>query len=561
MKRKMGYGLIAVMLLLSACSSNGGGGEATGSATPSGSEASAPSESGSPAATGGTQDPLGKYETPIEVTTARSLGSTVTFAEGESLDNNVWYRGYQEDLGIVLKNEWTVPEGQYGQKMNVSIASGNIPDIVTVDLTQLQKLIESDMIMDLTDVFEQYASELTKTTLSMDGGVGWTAATFGGKKMALPSTASVIDGTQMIWIREDWLKKVGMDAPKTIDDVWSVAEAFVKQKPGGQAKTYGLGLGKDIYSGYGGIGGLAYGLKAYPKAWVAGADGKLAYGSVQPEMKEALAKLQEMFKAGLIDPEFGVYDANKVNELITSGQIGLFYGQHWNAFWPLPDGFKNDPEANWMPYPIASADGSPASSLAGNGAVFFYAVKKGAKNPEALVKLLNYSLEKQYGPNGRDKRFFNNEDTNMNLYAYAAVTAQDPLQNINIYRGVKQALESKSDAGLSFDAKDNYESINKYLAGDEAFWGSYKWSGPEGALSVEDAYDNNGQVTLNGFLGAPTETMLKKGSTLDTLELETFTKIILNAASIDTFDTFVANWNKLGGEEITNEVNEWAASK
>ena len=309
------------------------------------------------------------------------------------------------------------------------------------------------------------------------------------------------------------------------------------------------------------IGGLAYGLKAYPKAWVAGADGKLAYGSVQPEMKAALAKLQEMFKAGLIDPEFGVYDANKVNELITSGQIGMFYGQHWNAFWPLPDGFKNDPEANWMPYPIVSADGSSASSLAGNGAVVFYAVKKGAKNPEALVKLLNYSLEKQYGPNGRDKRFFNNEDTNMNLYAYAAVTAQDPLQNINIYRGVKQALESKSDAGLSFDAKDNYESINKYLSGDEAFWGSYKWSGPEGALSVEDGYDNNGQVTLNGFLGAPTETMLKKGSTLDTLELETFTKIILNAASIDTFDTFVANWNKLGGEEITNEVNEWAASK
>ncbi len=561
MKRKMGYGLLAVMLLLSACSSNGGGGEATGSAAPSGSEASAPSESGSPSATGGTQDPLGKYETPIEVTTARSLGSTVTFAEGESLDNNVWYRGYREDLGIVLKNEWTVPEGQYGQKMNVSIASGNIPDIVTVDLTQLQKLIESDMIMDLSDVFEQYASELTKTTLSMDGGVGWTAATFGGKKMALPSTASVIDGTQMIWIREDWLKKVGMDAPKTIDDVWNIADAFVKQKPGGQAKTYGLGLGKDIYSGYGGIGGLAYGFKAYPKAWVAGADGKLAYGSVQPAMKAALAKLQEMFKAGLIDPEFGVYDANKVNELITSGQIGMFYGQHWNAFWPLPDGFKNDPEANWMPYPIVSADGSPASSLAGNGAVFFYAVKKGAKNPEALVKLLNYSLEKQYGPNGRDKRFFNNEDTNMNLYAYAAVTAQDPLQNINIYRGVKQAMESKSDAGLSFDAKDNYESINKYLAGDEAFWGSYKWSGPEGALSVEDAYDNNGQVTLNGFLGAPTETMLKKGSTLDTLELETFTKIILNAASIDTFDTFVANWNKLGGEEITNEVNEWAASK
>ncbi|MCD9022499.1 extracellular solute-binding protein [Cohnella silvisoli] len=557
MKRSILYGTLAFMLFLTACSSNGNNNNTAG--TPSGSApqtSAAASPSAEPA-----KDPLGKYETPIEVTTARSLGSTVQFAEGESLDNNVWYRGYKDDLGIILKNEWTVPDAQYGQKMNVSIASGSIPDIVAVDLTQLQKLIESDMIMDMTEVYEQYASELTKQTLSSDGGVGWTAVTFGGKKMALPSTASVIDGTQMIWIREDWLKKVGLSAPKTIDDVLKIAEAFVKQKPGGQDKTYGLALGKDIYSGYGGIGGLAYGFKAYPKAWVKGADGKLAYGSTQPVMKQALAKLQDMFKAGLIDPEFGVYDANKVNELITSGKIGMFYGQHWNAFWPLPDSFKNDKNANWVPYPIASADSSPASSLASNGALLFYAVKKGAKNPEALVKLLNYSLEKQYGANGRDKRFFNSENTSLNLYAYDAVTAQDPLQNINIYRGVKKAFEAKSDEGLSFDVKDNYGSINKYLAGDNTFWASYKWAGPDGALSVEDYYDQQKLIVLNGFLGAPTATMLKKSSTLDTLELETFTKIILNAAPVDSFDTFVDNWKKLGGDEITKEVNDWAAAK
>jgi len=34
----------------------------------------------------------------------------------------------------------------------------------------------------------------------------------------------------------------------------------------------------------------------------------------------------------------------------------------------------------------------------------------------------------------------------------------------------------------------------------------------------------------------------------------------MNAAPIDDFDSFVTNWKKLGGDQITQEVNEWYAS-
>jgi len=547
--------ILAFMLVMSACSS----GNKNEGASPS-----APSQSASPVASGTASpsaepageavDPLGKYDPPIQLSTVRSLNSSIKFAEGQSIDNNIWYRGYESDLGIKLSNEWSVPETQYGQKLNVAITSNTLPDIFQVDLTQLQKLIDADMIEDLTDVYEKYASPLTKQIIEGDGGTGINAASSGGRLMALPSTTSTLDGTQMLWIREDWLKAVNLPAPKTLDDVRTVAEAFVAQKPSGNPRTYGLGLGKDLFAGYAGIGGLSFGLNAYPKAWVKGADGQLAYGSIQPEMKTALSKLQEMFKAGLIDPEFGVQDANKVNESITSGKIGMFYGQHWNAFWPLPDGFKNDPKADWKPYPIVTADGSPGKSLLGNGAVAFYVVKKGFANPEAVVKLMNYNLNKAYGPNGRDMDFHG--DNIETAYMYAAVAAQHPLQNINIYRDVMKGLEAKSADGLSFDGADNYNSVTKFMEGDASFYGSYKWSGPEGALSIEDSYDKNGMTVMNEFLAAPTETMLKKGTTLETLELETFTKMISGSASLDSFDQFVANWKKLGGDDITKEVNE-----
>ncbi|MGG3280993.1 hypothetical protein [Paenibacillus solani] len=42
---------------------------------------------------------------------------------------------------------------------------------------------------------------------------------------------------------------------------------------------------------------------------------------------------------------------------------------------------------------------------------------------------------------------------------------------------------------------------------------------------------------------------------------ETFTKIIRGAASVDEFDQFVLNWKNLGGDQITQEVNEWYADK
>lgn len=547
--------ILAFMLVMSACSS-GNKNEGASPSAPSQSASPVTSGTASPSAepAGEAVDPLGKYDPPIQLSTVRSLNSSIKFAEGQSIDNNIWYRGYESDLGIKLSNEWSVPETQYGQKLNVAITSNTLPDIFQVDLTQLQKLIDADMIEDLTDVYEKYASPLTKQIIEGDGGTGINAASSGGRLMALPSTTSTLDGTQMLWIREDWLKAVNLPAPKTLDDVRTVAEAFVAQKPSGNPRTYGLGLGKDLFAGYAGIGGLSFGLNAYPKAWVKGADGQLAYGSIQPEMKTALSKLQEMFKAGLIDPEFGVQDANKVNESITSGKIGMFYGQHWNAFWPLPDGFKNDPKADWKPYPIVTADGSPGKSLLGNGAVAFYVVKKGFANPEAVVKLMNYNLNKAYSPNGRDMDFHG--DNIETAYMYAAVAAQHPLQNINIYRDVMKGLEAKSADGLSFDGADNYNSVTKFMEGDASFYGSYKWSGPEGALSIEDGYDKNGMTVMNEFLAAPTETMLKKGTTLETLELETFTKMISGSASLDSFDQFVTNWKKLGGDDITKEVNE-----
>jgi putative aldouronate transport system substrate-binding protein len=545
MKVKYLIMIFAVMLVATACSN---------------SENNLPAKSSSPANEVSEQpqstDPLGKYDQPIQLTTVRSLSSTIKFVKGESIDNNIWYRSYTSDLGIEVSNDWGVPDSQYDQKLNVAITSNNLPDFFMVNKTQLRKLVDADMIEDLSNVYQTYASSLTKQLEKADGGIGIENATFNGKMMALPSSAATLDAADIIWVREDWLKKVGLSGPKTIDDIQAIATAFVKQNPGGTTK-YGIGLGKDLYSGYAGIEGFSNGFKAYPNSWIKDANGNIVYGSIQPEMRSALERLQQMFKAGLIDPEFGVEDSNKLNEDISSSKIGLFYGQHWNAFSPLPDAYKNDPKADWKPYPIVSTDGSLGQPLLGAGASQFFVVKKGVKHPEAVVKLLNYNLEKSSGPNGRDMKFFTTETSNL----YPAILSGDPHQNINIYRDVLRGFKANSADGLSFDGADNYNSILKFQAGDTAFYASNEWAGTGGALSVLDFYDTSNAGVQNEQRGAPTETMLKKGTTLETLEQETFTKIIMGNQPIEAFDKFVEDWKKLGGDDITKEINGQAKQK
>ena len=63
---------------------------------------------------------------------------------------------------------------------------------------------------------------------------------------------------------------------------------------------------------------------------------------------------------------------------------------------------------------------------------------------------------------------------------------------------------------------------------------------------------------INQFYGTPTPTMAEKLPTLQTMESEMITKIIMGDP-IELFDKFVEDWYNLGGTAIVDEVNQWSA--
>jgi len=567
--KSISLGLAAALMLvtvLSGCNSKNSGNEAsspsasqsaTAGASQTASESAPASLAASPA------DPLGKYDPPIEVTVIRPYDENVKFIEGESATDNLWTKQYEEGLGIKIKFDWTLqgPVDQYYQKLNVAIASNDLADIMIVNSGQLKQLAEAGQLADLTDIFQSYGSDFTKKMFADDGGVALSSATFGGKLLGLPRLGSDIDEVPLLWIRKDWLAKLNLPEPKTMADVERIAEAFATQDPDGnnKADTYGLGLSKDLNGGFPGFEGFLNGYHAYYSTWLKDASGQLVNSSIQPEMKTALEALQKLYAAKAIDKEFGTKDGGKVAEAVTGGKLGMYYGAMWTPIWPIQDGKILDPTMEWEPYLIPSADGQPAK-----GQVPFdvpsnqyYVVRKGAEHPEAALKMMNYYYDAHYVKGDKTDPKYDGIET----FKYVILAGAPITENLDVYRKAKKLLEAKDMEGLKTAKEGQLPIIAKYLEGDPNSWGYYKVFGPGGSYSVIEQMLDQSLFMRSEYFGPPTPTMGEKNSTLDTLVKETFTKIIMGAATIDEFEKFVTNWKQLGGDQITKEVNEWAASR
>jgi putative aldouronate transport system substrate-binding protein len=512
------------------------------------------------------KDPFGKFDKLVTYEVARNLGNEVIFKEGESLDNNDWSKLYEEKFNIKLDYVWTVPEDQYVQKVSLTIASGDLPDMMAVPLKDFLALVEDNRVQDLTEVFNEFASPLVKDYAVQDK-LSMDAATFNGKLMGIPNIGNEITAgsAHLLCIRKDWLDNLGLQVPKTIDDVLELAKAFAENDPNksGKKDTFGFGISKEIFqTGLLDNGGFFAGFGAYPKSWIKDSSGNIQYSGIQPQMKEALLKLQELYKAGAIDKEFLVKDRWKAGEDITSGQIGLYYGVGWAGIWMARTKQANL-NAEWVTVELPTLDGKPAMMVSSSPVANkkFYFIKKGVEHPEGLLKLMNASAEMGDGSwfsKENAEKYLHGKigEQNVDFFKYqftgAVASETQPEHAIAVGKAVIDPSSTNKQTVLNDAA-----NINKWLKEKDAtqLTTYYLWNGPDSVFGKFYKYVQNEQIFVEDWDGIPTPTMLESKSTLDKKQLEYYTAIIAGE-DISLFDTFVKEWKALGGDEMTKEVNE-----
>lgn len=512
--------------------------------------------------------PYGKYPETVVYT----LGKTATNFdvldgteyEGDDDVNNAWTRYLKEKLNIQNTNLFEANDGDdYEQKVSMAIVSGEIPDIMVVgDYATLKQLYENDLIADLTEVYENCASDKIKEIYDSYDGVCLETATFDGKLMGLPTT-EISHGPGILWLRKDWMDKCNLAEPKTMEDIYNILQQFLVQDPGGngEGQTAGLVIDPEIAGNSGGSympNNIFTLYGAYPKQWIDDGSGNAVYGSVQPQMKEALEQLSKMYSEGLIDKQFVTRTGDDRKGLLNSGKSGAFFGNWWGA-WEVADSMSLNKEAEWVPYICPVGSDGKVTMFSGNPNSSYVVVRKEFEHPELVMKIASMQFDySRY----QEK----DEEAYKELTDYGELNAGGSIlaTNIDYYDGfprssklVVDALESGDISQLNRNDLTTYLNSKKYLEsledGEEST--SSGWASYNSMLCASLVAETEVNRVMPVFFGS-TQSMALKWPTLEKMEQEMLLKIITGEKPVDYFDEFVETWNKTGGEQITEEVNQ-----
>ena len=513
-----------------------------------------------------TQDPFGKYDPVIKLTTVNmGRGANDTLPEGQTYKDNIWTRAYLDDLGIEVDVLFEAFMGaEASTKMNLLIATGDLPDVFGIDTTLLPQLIKAEQIADLTDVFNDYASQELLDLYSTENGQYILNAVSRNEILyGLPNGGSTTEDTQMLYIRKDWMENLGLELPKNMDDVIAICDAFVNDDPDGDGEddTYGLGFYKTVFSWEVCLTGFFNAFHAYPNTaayfnWIEDGEGGLMPGIKQPEVKTVLLKLNEMYNNGLIDPEFITKNGNAITEDCTQGKIGIFFGGTWEPDWRLKPLKVLEPESDWIIMRIPSVDDTPASTIIQNTSISgISVVNADFEYPEALIKIANLGLKykredyNNYIQDGDNNRFYR--------VAISIPTIEAPNGWI-FSKTLKYAFETGDTSKLNDFGAAMFIRMNKwYEDKDPNEWGAARIYGEDSTFDVVTEYSELGLLKRNEFYGEPGEAFKKHFSPLRDREYEVITKIITGELDISGWDDYLEYWDNQGGKEIEKEVNDW----
>ncbi len=497
----------------------------------------------------------------IEITIGKAGNLDSDLPNGDTVEDNEYTRFLEEELNVDYTLAYQGSSQDIEQKNSLAIASGDIPDVMVVDKTQLTQLVEADLIEDMTDAFNNAVSDDLRSAFEDTGDYGLEQATYDERLMAIPNINPGADGINLLWVREDWLDQLNLEKPETIEDIIEVAKAFKEQDPdqNGNDDTVGLPGSQDIVN----IGNSLFGFdtifsyfNAYPEMWIKDENGDVVYGSIQPETKEALGKLRDMYEEGVFESEFGVKKPEDSEELVVSGKTGIIFYPWWAPFSVLRSQLEQDPKAEWTALSAPKNTQGTMNTHMTAPSSSYLVVKKGFEKPEVIVETLNYQFDIDQ-VQGDGYGFYEDvEDMGFNWanMPFSLLLSRYDDKEVKAAQ-VRDVIEGNASADdLMGEPKKVYED---YLINQENPKKDLSaWARANAFLSGADVINKTDVNKIQGVFYGQTETMEKRWANLQTMEDEVFLQIILGSEPLDYFDEFVSKWKSQGGDTITKEVSQ-----
>ncbi|GAA1599732.1 ABC transporter substrate-binding protein [Kribbella karoonensis] len=343
-----------------------------------------------------------------------------------NLATNDFTKLIQQKFNITIKWQTTTFDGGPAkEKRQISLASGDYPDLYLLipwvdqfSQTDLQKLSTQGVVVPLNQLIDQYAPNIKK---ALDATPEWKAMATApdGKIYGLPQWVDCFHCSYQdkLWMNSAWLKKLGLQQPKTTEDMRKVLEAFKTQDPNGNGKADEIPLSADVrdflipYF----MNAFIYdpqGSSGYNNSALVLNNGKVDIQANKDGWREGLKYLNSLYKEGLIDK--GAFTQNG-DALSQQGNhagsviLGSATVLHPGIFVNTGSADGRDKQYDAVP-PLTGPEGKSYTGYnfpSAPGATFVLTSKATPEKQIAAIKMLDYiftdpgQINGQFGMEGK----------------------------------------------------------------------------------------------------------------------------------------------------------------
>jgi len=201
-------------------------------------------------------------------------------------------------------------------KLQQQAAQRNLPDIVINDTAQIGNMQTQGWLVEVDKAALAGGDKLSE--------LAWRAATASdGKTWAAPFSSQAF----AVIARKDWREKLGMQQPKTWEDLAALAQAFTEKDPDGNGKkdTTGYVIPGGTKRGYASWYSSSYIYANGGDFLKASGGGAFTATANDPKTVEAVQFLQDQFcKTKSVNPGAVSNDTTVTHEVFEKGQGGLY---------------------------------------------------------------------------------------------------------------------------------------------------------------------------------------------------------------------------------------------
>ena len=297
-----------------------------------------------------------------------------------------------EKTGVEIEYQHPA-QGQAGEKFNIMVATGKLPDIIEYSWVKAypggpDKALADGLIQELDlekdapnlNAYIQEHKDMEKF-IKTDDGKFYGFPFIRGDEFLLTSAGPIV--------RQDWLDDLGLQVPETIDEWTTVLRAFKAEK-GAKAP---LTINMSQINNYGPFVGA---FDTFSNLYIR--DGKVVYGPMEDNFKAFLTQMNAWYEEGLLDADFASVDGATMQSNILNGVSGATYGScgsgigKWMA--AAPDDKFNLTGAK---YPVVNKGDKPQFGnyeFPVTGAVTA-AITRDAKNKDLCAKVLDFAYSEE----------------------------------------------------------------------------------------------------------------------------------------------------------------------